>query len=148
ESGRALLRFDEALETADDPAERAALAIDRAAMRYHAGDRSGSEASLDEARALAAVAGREDLVRLARSNRIELLVDRAAFREAESEIAAEERDARGRRDDRRLLVALHQRSRLALRRGDLPAAARDNAEARELAERLRDRTEIGELWLE
>jgi DNA-binding NtrC family response regulator len=149
EYGRAALRLEEAIGAAsDDPAERAALAIDLAATRYHAGDRAGSEAALDEARASAAAAGREDLARLARGNRIELLVDRCAFAEADSEIAAAEQSARRDRDDRRLAVALHQRSRLALRRGDFGAASRDNAAARRLAESLHDRLEIGELWLE
>ena len=58
---------------------------------------------------------------------------------AEREIAAQEQSARRERDDRRLLVALHQRSRLALRRGDFGSAARDNAEARRLAETFGDR---------
>ena len=59
-----------------------------------------------------------------------------------------ESDARRGRGPRRRLVALHQRARLALRRGDLAAAAGDNAEARSLAAAIGDRLEIGELWLE
>ena len=149
EYGRALLRIEQALAAAvDDPLEHAALSIDRAAILYHAGRRSESEEALDQALASAATAGREDLVRIARGNRIELLLDRAAFESAEVEIADAARSASEQRDDRRLLVALHQRSRLGLRRGDLDAAGRDNAEARRLAESLRDATEIGELWLE
>ena len=48
----------------------------------------------------------------------------------------------------RLLVALHHRGRIALRRGRLEEASRWNAAARVLAERLEDRIEIGELRLE
>ena len=147
--GRAAVRLEEALAaTQDDPAERAALSIDLAATLYHAGDRAGSEAALEASLSSAAAAGREDLARIARGNRVELHIDRCAFAAAEAEIAAQEKSARRERDDRRLLVALHQRSRLALRRGDLASAARDNAEARGLAESLRDRLEVGELWLE
>jgi DNA-binding NtrC family response regulator/tetratricopeptide (TPR) repeat protein len=149
EYGRALLRIDEALASAeDDPAEDAALSIDRAAILYHAGRPSESETALVRAVANASAAGREDLVRIARGNRIELLLDQGAFEAAESEIADAVRRATEERDDRRLLVALHQRSRLRLRRGDLDAAGRDNAEARRLADRVRDATETGELWLE
>jgi DNA-binding NtrC family response regulator/tetratricopeptide (TPR) repeat protein len=149
EYGRALLRIDEALASVeDDPGEHAALSIDRAAILYHAGRPSESEAALERAVASAAAAGREDLVRIARGNRIELLLDRTAFEAAESEIADAVRRATEDRDERRLLVALHQRSRLSLRRGDLDAAGRDNAEARRLADHVRDATEIGELWLE
>jgi len=149
EYSRARLRLEEALAAAeDDPAERAALSIDLAATLYHAGDRAGSESALDEAIACAAAAGREDLSRIARGNRIELLVDRRAFPAAERAIDEEERRARRGRDDRGLLVALHQRARLALRRGDLEAASRANASARRLADSLGDRLEVGELWLE
>ena len=149
EYGRALLRIDQALEEAeDDPPQHAALSIDRAAILYHAGRPAESEAALAEAVASAAAAGREDLMRIARGNRIELLLDRAAFEAAEPEIAEAVRCASDERDARRLLVALHQRSRLELRRGDLDEAGRDNAEARRLAESLSDATEIGELWLE
>ena len=79
-----------------------------------------SEDALGGALAAAAAAGREDLARIARGNRVELLVNRCAL------------GRRGRRDrgaragapartgtTTRLLVALHHRSRLALRRGDL-----------------------------
>ena len=145
---RAALRFEEALAVADDAAERAALSIDLAATRYHAGDRDGSARALADALANAAAAGREDLARLARGNRIELLLDRCDFDAAAPEIAAEHAEAVRSGDERRRLVALHHRARLALRRGDLEAARRDNAAARALAESLGDRLESGELWLE
>ena len=149
EYARALVRLEEAIgAAADEPAERAALAIDLAATLYHSGRADRSEAALGDAIAAAAAAGREDLARIARSNRIELWLDQCAFADAEAEIAALEKSARAEKDRTRLLVALHQRSRLALRRGDLPAASRDNAEARRLAEAVGDRLEIGELWLE
>jgi DNA-binding NtrC family response regulator len=149
EYARALVRLEEAIGSArDEPAERAALAIDLAATLYHAGQADRSEEALGEAVAAAAAAGREDLARIARSNRIELWLDRCAFVPAAAEIAQLELCARAEKDRTRLLVALHQRSRLALRRGDLPAASRDNAEARRLAEETGDRLEIGELWLE
>ena len=144
----AALRLEEALAAADDAAERAALWIDLAATRYHAGDRGGSARALAEALAHASAAGREDLARLARGNRVELLLDAGDFAAASAEIAVEHDDACRTRDDRRLLVALHHRGRLALLRGELEAARRDNAEARALAARLGDRLEIGELWLE
>ncbi len=146
---RAIVRLEEAIAAArDDPGELAALSLDLAATLYHAGDSTKSEASLQLAASAAAAAGREDLARIARGNRIELLINRCAFVEAEQEIAALQQSARSDRDEPRLLVALHHRSRLALRRGHLAAAARDNAAARELSERLCDRLEIGELWLE
>ncbi len=149
EYARALVRLEEAMgSVADEPAERAALSIDLAATLYHSGQADRSEAALGDAIAAAAVAGREDLARIARSNRIELLLDRCAFGNAAAEIAALEQSARAAKDLPRLLVALHQRSRLALRQGDLPAASRDNAQARGLAESVQDRLEIGELWLE
>ncbi len=149
EYGRALVRLDEAIAAAvDEPAERAALSIDLAATLYHSGQAERSEAALGDAIAAAAAAGREDLSRIARSNRVELLLDRCAFARAAPEIAALEKSAREQEDPARLLVALHQRSRLALRRGDLPAASGDNAQARRLAGSIGDRLEIGELWLE
>ena len=146
--GRAMLRLEAALAAETDPAERAALSIDLATTRYHAGDREGSEAALAEALASASSAGREDLGRIARSNRVELLLDRGAFDAADAEITAEQEEARRGRDERRRLIALHHRARLELRRGELSEAARHNAEARALAETLGDRLEIGELWLE
>ncbi len=146
--GRAALRFEEALGAAEDAAERSALSIDLAATRYHAGDRDGSERALADALAHAAAAGREDLARLARGNRVELLLDRCDFDAASTEITVEHSDAIRSGDERRRLVALHHRARLALRRGELDAARRDNAAARSAAEALGDRLEIGELWLE
>ncbi|MEP6993156.1 MAG: sigma 54-interacting transcriptional regulator [Acidobacteriota bacterium] len=149
EHARAILRFEEALAVArDDPGERAALLLDLAATLYHAGDPSRSETLLDECLAAAASAGREDLARIARANRIELLINRCAWDAAAAEVEILEAAARAEKDDLRLLVALHHRSRLALRRGFLASAAVDNASARQLAERLSDRLEIGELWLE
>ena len=149
EHARAIVRLEEAIDAAaPDPAERAALQLDLAATRYHAGDSAGSEAALVEALAAAASAGREDLARIARANRVELLVNRGAWSEAQSEIAWLESSARAEKDSTRRLVALHHRGRLALRRGSLDEAARDNAEARRLASEIGDRLEIGELWLE
>ncbi len=149
ESARAILRLEEALALfRDDPAEKAGLLLDLAATHYHAGDPERSEALLTRSLEAAAAAGREDLARIARGNRIELRINRCAWEIAAAEIAALEASARSDRDDSRLLVALHHRSRLALRRGLLAPAAADNARARELAARLCDRLEIGELWLE
>jgi DNA-binding NtrC family response regulator len=149
ESSRAILRFREALEAErDDAGERAALLLDLAATQYHAGDLAQSEARLSECLAAAAAAGREDLVRVARGNRIELLIERGAWDEAAAEIASLEAAAPAAEDSIPRLVALHHRGRLALRRGFLDEAAADNARARALSERLSDRLEIGELWLE
>ncbi len=149
EHARAIVRLEEAIGACgSEPAERAALRLDLAATRYHAGDPAGSEAALGETLAEASAAGREDLARIARSNRVELLVNRCAWIEAEEEIAALERSARADGDATGRLVALHHRGRLALRRGFLADAARDNAEARRLASEIGDRLEIGELWLE
>ncbi len=146
---RAIVRLEEAIALAqDDPGERAALAIDLAATLYHSGEPGRSEAALSEAAAFAAAAGREDLARIARGNRIGLLIDRCAFAEAATEIAILEASAREERSELRRLVVLHHRSRLSLRRGRLDLAARDNAEARRIAARIGDRLEIGELWLE
>ncbi len=148
EYARAIVRLEEALGAEADPGERAALELDLAAARYHAGDAAGSEAALGEALAAAASAGREDLAWIARSNRVELLVNRCAWAAAESEIAALGERGRGEQDLTRRLVAMHHRGRLALRRGFLDESARANAEARRLAEETGDRLEIGELWLE
>jgi len=148
EYSRAIVRFDQALGAEADPSERAALELDVAAARYHAGDAAGSEAALGEALAAAISAGREDLAWIARSNRVELLVHRCAWASAEAEIAALGERGRVEDDATRRLVAAHHRSRLALRRGFLDDSARANAEARRLAEQTRDRLEIGELWLE
>ena len=149
EPGRAILRLEEALATVrDDPGERAELLLDLAATVYHAGDPSRSETLLTESLAAAAAAGREDLSRIARGNRIELRINRCDWELAAVEIAALEAAALSEKDDARLLVALHHRARLGLRRGFLASAAADNARARALAARLSDRLEIGELWLE
>ena len=142
-------RLEEALGVLeDDPGQRAAVLIDLAGTLYHAGRPERCEALLDEAAGLAASAGREDLVRTARANRLELLINRGDWEAAEREAESLAARAREERDDVRLLVALHHRSRLALRRGQLAAAARDNEDARALAGRCRDRLEMGELWLE
>ncbi|HEX4439941.1 MAG TPA: sigma 54-interacting transcriptional regulator [Thermoanaerobaculia bacterium] len=145
----AALRLEEALaHGGDDPSRRAELLLDLAATAYHSGDAARSRELLERCREAAAAAGREDLGRIARSNRVELLIRAAEHAEAESESASLEREARAERDDPRLLVALHHRGRIALRRGQLEEAGRLNAEARDLAGRLDDRIEIGELRLE
>jgi len=149
EHARAIVRFEEAMAaSAADPAECAALALDLSAALYHSGRMAECERALESALAAAASAGREDLLRIARGNRVEILVNRCAWDEARSEIAALARSARAERDDMRLLIALHHGSRLALRRGFLADAARENAEARRVADAVSDRLEIGELWLE
>jgi len=149
EYGRAMIRFEEALAAStDDPAGRAELLLDLAATCYHSGDSARCESLLGESLSAASAAGREDLARIARGNRIELLINRGDWDAASSEIVHLEEGARREKDEPRRLVALHHRARLALRRGLLPAAARDNAEARRLAAALGDRLEIGELWLE
>ncbi|HEY4231556.1 MAG TPA: sigma 54-interacting transcriptional regulator [Thermoanaerobaculia bacterium] len=149
EFARAILRLREALEAErDDPCERAALQLDLAAALFHSGDPVQSEARLTECLAAASAAGRDDLIRMARGNRTELLIDRGAWEDAAAEVASLESAATAGEDSLARLVALHHRGRLALRRGFLTAAAADNARARELAEKLSDRLEIGELWLE
>ncbi|MGH9399330.1 MAG: sigma 54-interacting transcriptional regulator, partial [Thermoanaerobaculia bacterium] len=145
----AIARLEEALAVLrDDPGGSAALMIDLASTLYHAGRSARCESLLEEAAAAAASAGREDLVRVARANRVELLINRGEWQTASREVANLVALAREERDDVRLLVALHHRSRLALRRGQLAAAARDNEDARSLALSCRDRLETGELWLE
>jgi DNA-binding NtrC family response regulator/tetratricopeptide (TPR) repeat protein len=147
--GRAIVRFEEAIASSGgEPSERAALLVDLSAALYHCGKPSESEEALRRALEAAASAGREDLVRLARGNRVELLVNGGAWEEAASEIEKLAVSAAREKDAPRLLVALHHRSRLALRRGFLEDAARGNAEARRLAEEIGDRLEIGELLLE
>ena len=149
EHARAIVRFEEAIAaSAGEPSERAALLVDLSTALYHSGKPAESEATLGHALQAAASAGREDLVRLARGNRVELLVNRGAWEEAAAEIERLAASARAEKDTPRLLVALHHRSRLALRRGFLEDAARDNAEARRLADEIGDRLEIGELRLE
>ena len=146
---KAAVRLEEALGVSpDDPAERAGLLLDLAATVYHAGDEARCESLLDASLQAAAAAGREDVARIARGNRVELLINRCAWEVAAREIAELEASAVSERDDPRRLVVLHHRARLALRRGRLEEAARANAEARTLSERLGDRLEIGELWLE
>jgi hypothetical protein len=73
EFSQAAARLEEALAVLrDDPAERARVSIDLAATLYHAGRPARCAELLEEAAALAACAGRRDLLRIARSNRIEL----------------------------------------------------------------------------
>ena len=145
----AIGRLEEALGASrDDPAEAARVRIDLAATLYHAGRPARAAPLLEEAIRDAAVAGREDLVHVARTNRVELAIDGGQWDTAAAEVDRSVADAQERRDDRRLLVALHQRSRLWLRQGQLDRAARDNESARELAARISDRVEVGELWLE
>jgi DNA-binding NtrC family response regulator len=132
----------------DDPAERARISIDLATTLYHSGRSDRCANLLAEAGSLASAVGRRDLLRIARSNQIELWVSRAEWDEASEAIEALLGEAQRQGDDLWRLVGLHQRSRMALRRGWLGRAAEDNACARELAARLGDRIEIGELWLE
>ncbi|MGH9366168.1 MAG: hypothetical protein ACRD3M_00655, partial [Thermoanaerobaculia bacterium] len=124
----AAARLEEALAAfRDDPAERARLSIDLAATLYHAGRPERCAALLEEAASLAASAGRRDLLRIARSNRIELWVARAEWEPASSAIEEILEAARREQDELWLLVALHHRGRVALRRGALERAAEDNA---------------------
>ena len=149
EFGAALARLEEALAAArNDAVERARLSIDLASTLYYGGRAERCRELLDEAVVLAGSAGREDLARTARFNRLELAINGGEWAAASGEIEELLAGARAQGDDTRLLVALHHRSRLALRRGFLTEAARDNAEARALAERLVDRLESGQLWLE
>ncbi|HJW14195.1 MAG TPA: sigma-54 dependent transcriptional regulator, partial [Thermoanaerobaculia bacterium] len=149
EFAAAVARLEEALAASqDDAVERARLSLNLASTLYHAGRPERCRQLLEDAVALAAAAGREDLARTARANRLELLINAgewaAASEEAESLLSL----ARAEGDERRLLVALHHGSRLALRQGRLSEAARDNALARALATKISDRLETGELWLE
>ncbi len=145
----AAARLEEALRALrDDPAERSRLSIDLAATLYHAGRRDRCDALLEEAARLAATAGRADLLRLARSNAVELAIADGRWEAAASAVRELLRHAKQSGDALWQLVALHHRSRVALRRGELDRAAEDNRAARELAERLSDRLEVGELSLE
>jgi DNA-binding NtrC family response regulator len=145
----AIVRLEQALAASrDDIVERARISLCLASTLYHAGREEGCRRFLDEAIELAGRAGREDLVRTARANRLELLINAGEWERAASESRAILERAAAEGDDTRLLVALHHASRLALRRGLLAQAARDNARARELAGKLADRLETGELWLE
>jgi DNA-binding NtrC family response regulator/tetratricopeptide (TPR) repeat protein len=149
EFAASIARLEEALAvTHDDAVERARLSIDLATALYHSGRSGPCGALLEEAIALASAVGREDLVRIARGNRVELAIHRGEWEEACREIEKLLADAEAEKDDVRRLVALHQRSRVALRRGLLEEAETDNAHARGLASRLSDRLEVGELWLE
>ena len=147
--GQAVARLEEALAVLrDDPGERARVSIDLAATLYHAGRPARCRELLDDAASLAAAAGRRDLLRIARSNRVEIDLARADF-DAASAVARELFDQAARDGDELwLLVALHHRARVALGRGELARAAEDNARARALASKLGDRLEVGELWLE
>jgi DNA-binding NtrC family response regulator len=145
----AAARLEEALSVLrDDAGERARVSIDLAATLYHAGRPERCEALLDDAARLAASSGRRDLLRIARSNAVELALSRTRWDEAASSIRELLREAQEAGDDLWKMIGLHHRSRLALRRGELERAAEDHATARELAERLGDRLEVGELWLE
>ncbi|MEP6769767.1 MAG: sigma 54-interacting transcriptional regulator [Acidobacteriota bacterium] len=145
----AIRRLEEALVILrDDPVERARLSIDLAATLFHAERPDRCAALLEQAAALAAGAGREDLARIARGNLIEASIEGCEWASAETSIDALLESARREGERTWLLVGLHHRARLALRVGRLEDAQRDNATARELAERLEDRLEIGELWLE
>ena len=135
EFAQAVARLEEALAvTQDDAIERARVSIDLAATLYHAGREGRCRELLEEAIRLAGAAGHEELARVARTNRLELLINAREWTAAASETEALLVQARADGDDRKLLVALRYRSRLALRRGHLREAARDNAEARRLAE--------------
>ncbi len=149
EFAQAVDRLEEALAvTQDDFVERARISIDLAATLYHAGRGGRCRELLDEAIRLAGAAGHEPLARVARTNRLELLINGGEWTAAAGEVEDLLARARAESDDSRLLVALRYRSRLALRRGLLADAARDNAEARRLAGKICDRLEPGELWLE
>jgi tetratricopeptide (TPR) repeat protein len=149
EFAQAVARLEEALAvTQDDAVERARISIDLAATLYHAGRGGRSRDLLEDAVRLAGAAGHEPLARVARTNRLELLINGGEWTAASDEVEALLSQARAEADDTKLLVALRYRSRLALRRGLLAEAAGDNAEARRLAEKVSDRLEPGELWLE
>ena len=149
EFAAAAARLEEALEASkDDPIETARLSINLASTLYHSGRRERCRRLLDDAVRLASSAGREDLARTARGNRLELMIDGGEWDRAAAEVEALADRAVAEGDDSRLLVALHHRSRMALRRGNLESAAEDNARARGLAEKLNDRLETGELLLE
>ncbi|HEX7252234.1 MAG TPA: hypothetical protein VF376_05065, partial [Thermoanaerobaculia bacterium] len=145
----AVARLEQALAVAqDDSLFRAQLLMDLAATLYHAGRGAACHALLDEAIELSSGLGRQDLLRGARANRLELWINEGRWEEASREIETMLHTAAGQDDEIWRIVALHQRSRMALRRGFLEDAARDNAEARSIIARVGDRLEIGELWLE
>ncbi len=145
----AIQRLEEALAILrDDPVERAKLSIDLAATLYHAGRPERCPTLLEHAASLAVGAGRRDLARIARSNLVEASTAACDWGSASRSVDALLESAEKDGDRTWLLVGLHHRGRIALRVGRLEDAARDNAAARELAEQLGDRLEIGELWLE
>ena len=146
--GQAAARLEEALAVLrDDPVERARISIDLAATLYHAGRPERCRGLLDDAASLAAGAGRRDLLRTARSNRVELDRRAASGMPRRRRARVFEKAARD-GDELWLLVALHHRGRLALGAASSRARREDNARARDLAAKLADRLEIGELWLE
>ena len=145
----AVVRLEQALAvTRDDALSRAQLLMDLAATLYHAGRGGSCHALLDEAIELSSALGRQDLLRGARANRLELWINEGRWEEASLEIETTLRKAAEQGDEIWRIVALHQRSRMALRRGFLEDASRDNAEARSIIARVGDRLEVGELWLE
>ncbi len=149
EFSAAIARLEEVLAiTRDDAAQRSHLLLDLSVALYHAGRVEACRPVLDEAVRLATVAGRGDIAHGARINRLELAIHGAEWDDAAREIDGLLADADERGDEISRLVALHQRGRVALRRGQLEEARRDNEQARALSTTLRDRLEIGELWLE
>jgi two-component system, NtrC family, response regulator AtoC len=144
-----IARLEEALAVArDDTAARAHLCLDLAVALYHGGRAHECGPVLEEAERLATASGRGDLARAARINRLELSIHQADWESAGRDIEGLLADADESKDGTTRLIALHQKSRLALRRGMLDAARQDNAEARALCLSLQERLEIGELWLE
>src|SRR6185295_7319762 len=80
EFAQAVARLEEALAvTRDDPSERARLSIDLAATLYHAGREGRCRELLEDAIRLAGDAGHEELARVARTNRLELLINGAEW---------------------------------------------------------------------
>ena len=149
EFAASIARLEEALAVSrDDAALRAHLSVDLAVSLYHGGRAQECGPVLDEAERLAMASGRGDLVRGARINRLELSIHEAEWESAGRDIESLLADADETNDGTIRLVALHQKSRVALRRGLLDAARQDNAEARALCLALQERVEIGELWLE
>ena len=144
-----IARLEQALAVCrDDAAERANLLLDLATELFHSGRSVSCVPVLEEALALASSVGRDHLALAAQANLAEMAVEGTDWDQAARGIDAILRAAAAKEDQLRRLVGLHQRSRLALRRGYLEEAQRDNAEARDLATRLNDWLEVGELWLE
>ncbi|MDQ6894738.1 MAG: sigma 54-interacting transcriptional regulator [Acidobacteriota bacterium] len=145
----AVARLEEALSAlGGDRVERARVSIDLAATLHHAGRPERTVPLLRAAAALASEAGREDLARVARGNLVQAFIDREDWAAASAGAASLLDSARSAGDPVWTLVALHHRSRVALRTGRLEDARRDNAQARTIAREIGDRLEIGELWLE